>query len=275
MEVAMPYANNNGVRINYEIEGQGPPLLLQHGFSGTLDAWRTNGYIPALSKDYRCIFLSIRGRGKSDKPHDAAAYSYKNLISDIVAVLDDSGVKKAHYLGYSMGGAIGFRIPLFASDRFNSLVLGGAGYNPDKPIQDYGDFLGLAYAAMEKAAAEGRKNPMEAFFTLYEKSAGTVLPERKAEILTQDGIALAAACKASREDIGPAPSAYLPTFNLPCFIYAGEADPRCPDAKESARFVPGAQTIFLPGLNHNQVNAGDLMLPRIKKFLVEVSRKAA
>jgi pimeloyl-ACP methyl ester carboxylesterase len=214
----MPYANNNEIKIHYEIEGQGPPLLLQHGFSGTLDAWRTNGYVQSLSKDYKCIFLSIRGRGKSDKPHEPSAYSYKNHVSDIVAVLDDAGVKKAHYIGYSMGGAIGFRIPLYAPGRFQSLILGGAGYNPGKPIQDYGDFLGSAYAAMEKAVAEGKTNPMEAFFALYEKSAGTVPPERKAEILAQDGVALAAACKASREDIGPAPSAYLPEFKLPCFI---------------------------------------------------------
>jgi len=269
----MPYANNNGVRINYEIEGQGPPLLLQHGFSGTLDAWRTNGYVQSLSKEYRCIFLSIRGRGKSDKPHNAASYSYKNLISDLVAVLDDAGVKKARYLGYSMGGAIGFRIPLYAPDRFYSLTLGGAGYNPGKAIQGYNDDLGAAYAAMEQAVKEGVSNPMETFFRLYEKTAGTVPPERKAVILAQDGVALAAACKASREDIGPAPSDYLPTFKLPCFIYAGEADPRCPDAKESAKLVPGAQTLFLPGLNHNQVNAGELMLPPIKKFLAEVSKK--
>lgn len=271
----MPFANNNGVKIHYEVEGKpnASAILFQHGFSSTLDAWCTNGYILSLSKDYKCIFLSTRGRGKSDKPHDASAYSYQNLVFDLVAVLDDAGVKKAHYIGYSMGSAIGFRIPLYAPERFNSLVLGGAGYNPGKPIQDYGDFLGAAYAAMERAVNEGAKNPMEAFFTLYEKSAGTVPLERKAEILAQDGVALAAACKASREDTGPAPSDYLPKWNLPCFIYAGEADPRCPDAKESAKLVPGAKTLVLPGLNHNQVNAGDIALPHIKKFLAEANKK--
>lgn len=268
----MPFANNNGIKIHYEVEGEGPALLMQHGFSGTLDAWRTNGYIQALSKEYRCIFLSIRGRGKSDKPHDPEAYSYKNLVSDLVAVLDDLRLKKAHYLGYSMGGAIGFRIPLYATDRFHSLILGGAGYNPHKAIQAYDDDLGAAYAAMEQAVKEGISNPMETFFRLYEKSVGNVPPERKAAILAQDGVALAAACRASREDAGPEPSDYLPKFKLPCFIYAGELDPRCPDAKESAKLVPGARTLFLPGLNHNQVNAGDLMLPHIKKFLAEVSK---
>lgn len=269
----MPFANNNGIKIHYEVEGQGPPILLQHGFSGTLDAWCTNGYVQSLSKDYRCIYLSIRGRGKSDKPHNPAVYAYKNLVSDLVAVLDDAGVKKAHYLGYSMGGAIGFRIPLYALGRFHSLILGGAGYNPGKAIQGYDDGLGAAYAAMEQIVKDGRNNPMETFFRLYEKSVGTVPMERKATILAQDGVALAAACQASREVTGPAPSDYLPKFNLPCFIYTGELDPRCLDAKESANLVPGAQTLFLPGLNHNQVNAGETMLPYIKKFLAEVNNK--
>lgn len=268
----MPFANNNGVKINYEIEGQGPPILLQHGFSGTLDAWRTNGMIQALSKNYKCIFLSARGRGQSDKPHDIKAYYFKNLVTDLVAVLDDAGVKKAHYLGYSMGGAIGFRIPLYAPDRFDCLILGGAPYADGKATQSYDD-LGPAYDAMEQAVKEGKPNPMEAMVPIYEKNLGAMAPDRRAATLAQDGYALTAAWRARKEESSPDASGYLPKFKLPCLIYAGEADPRCPDAKKSASLIPGAQFFSLPGLNHSQCNAhSELTLPHITKFLAEVGK---
>ena len=271
----MPFANNNGVKINYEIEGErsSPPILLQHGFSGTLDAWRTNGMIQALSKNYRCIFLDARGRGKSDKPHDNKSYYFKNLVPDLVAVLDAAGVKKAHYLGYSMGGAIGFRIPMFAPDRFYSLILGGASYADGKATQSYDD-LGPVYEAMEKAAAASIPNPMEAMVPIYEKNLGPMAPDRKAATLAQDGYALSAAWRARKEESSPDASGYLSKFKLPCLIYAGEADPRFPDAKKTASQIPGAQFFSLPGLNHSQCNAHtELTLPYITKFLAAEQKK--
>lgn len=271
----MPFANNNGVKINYEVEGQGPPILLQHGFSATLDSWRSNGVIQALSKNYKCIFLSARGRGLSDKPHDPKAYYFKNLVADLVAVLDDAGIKKAHYLGYSMGGAIGFRIPMYAPDRFYSLILGGASYADGKATQSYDD-LGPAYDAMEQAVKEGKPNPMEAMVPIYEKNLGAMVPERRAATLAQDGYALTAAWRARKEEFSPDASGYLPKFKLPCLIYAGEADPRFPDAKKTASQIQGAQFFSLPGLNHSQCNAhSELTLPHITKFLAEVGKKKA
>ena len=57
----MPYANNNGVRIYYEVEGQGPPLVLAHGMGGggDLDAWRSTGYTDALKDDYQLILFDF------------------------------------------------------------------------------------------------------------------------------------------------------------------------------------------------------------------------
>jgi pimeloyl-ACP methyl ester carboxylesterase len=268
----MPFANNNGVKIHYEVEGSGPPILLQHGFSGTLDAWHTNGMVQELSKNYRCIFLSARGRGQSDKPHDPKAYYFKNLVSDLVAVLDDQKVKKAHYLGYSMGGAIGFRIPMYAPDRFYSLMLGGASFAGGAQTQAYDD-LGPAYDAMERAVKEGKENPMAVFLPIYEKNLGAMPPDRRTATLAQDAKALAAAWQARKEETSPDSKDYLPKVVLPCLIYAGEADPRCSDAKATAQQIKNAQFFSLPGLNHSQANAhSELTLPHIKKFLAEVSK---
>src|SRR4051812_9895736 len=70
----MPYVTNDGVRIHYAVEGDGPPLLLHHGFTIDLTAWYAWGYVDALKEEYRLILIDARGHGASDKPHDPAAY---------------------------------------------------------------------------------------------------------------------------------------------------------------------------------------------------------
>lgn len=95
----MPYANNNGVKIHYEVEGKGPALILQHGSASNPEAWRLTSYTEELSKDYRLILVDARGCGKSDKPHDAAQYSVAKYVGDFVAILNDLKIAKANYLG--------------------------------------------------------------------------------------------------------------------------------------------------------------------------------
>jgi pimeloyl-ACP methyl ester carboxylesterase len=70
----MPYADNGGVRIHYQVEGEGPALVLQHGFTESTVDWYESGYVKALRTDYRLILVDARGHGASDKPHDPDAY---------------------------------------------------------------------------------------------------------------------------------------------------------------------------------------------------------
>ena len=144
----MPFANNQGVRIHYEVEGDGPPLVLMHWGFVNLEAWRICGYVEALKSDYRLVMLDARGHGASDKPHDPDAYTAKWWVSDVVAVLDDLSISKAHYLGYSLGGGIGYAIAKYAPERFHSLVIGGMHpwlEDPEAPSP----FLGPLKSGME------------------------------------------------------------------------------------------------------------------------------
>ena len=59
----MSYANNGGVRIHFEVEGEGPALVLQHGFTESVQDWYEAGYVEALKSDYRLILIDARGRG--------------------------------------------------------------------------------------------------------------------------------------------------------------------------------------------------------------------
>src|SRR5208282_5062127 len=128
----MPYASNQGIRIHYEVEGTGAPLVLQHGFTDSLETWYENGYVEALKRDYRLILVDARGHGASDKPHESSLYAMERRTADILAVLQDLDVRRAHYFGYSMGGWIGFGMAKYAPDRLKALIIGGADPSPRK-----------------------------------------------------------------------------------------------------------------------------------------------
>ena len=59
----MPHANHRGVRNHYQVEGEGPPLVLQHGFTHSLRRWYLHGYVEALREDHRLILVDARGHG--------------------------------------------------------------------------------------------------------------------------------------------------------------------------------------------------------------------
>ena len=129
----MPYVDSSGVSIHYHVEGDGPPLVLQHGLTSSLQNWYAYGFVEELQKEYRVIMVDARGHGRSGKPHDPKGYDLKLRVNDVLAVMDDLGVSKAHYMGYSMGGRIGFGIVLNALDRFHSLIIGGMSADTPTP----------------------------------------------------------------------------------------------------------------------------------------------
>jgi len=85
---AMPDATNLGVKIHYEVEGSGPPLVLAHGLGYSGEDWRDFRYVDLMRQDFQLILVDHRGHGKSDKPHGPAAYSPEMRVNDHVAVLD-------------------------------------------------------------------------------------------------------------------------------------------------------------------------------------------
>ena len=125
----MPFVDNGGIRIHYQTEGKGPPLVLQHWSLATMKGWYDYGYVDALKNAYRLILVDGRGHGASDKPHEPEAYQLKLRVADIVAILDDLGIAQAHFFGYSLGGWIGFGAaryaPLSAVLRTAYLATGG------------------------------------------------------------------------------------------------------------------------------------------------------
>ena len=251
----MPYANNQDIRIHYRVEGEGPPLVLQHGFSSTLQTWYDYGYVDALQQDYHLLLLDARGHGASDKPHEPEAYDLERRVGDIVAVLDQENIAQAHYLGYSMGGWIGYGVAKYAPERFQSLIIGGS----------------IPYARSTEGQRQilrtGIEEGLDAFMSDMEKTFGPLEPKLKAQILANDLKALLALTQDR-----PSLESVLPTMQMPCLLYVGEADSFCSGLEACAQHIPNVTFVSLPGLDHIQgMERSDLVLPHVTTFLNTVS----
>ena len=253
----MPFANNQGVRIHYETEGVGPPLVLQHGSLNTMESWYDAGYVAALKNDYQLILQDARGHGGSDKPHSPEAYELKKRVEDIVAVLDDVGIAKAHYFGYSMGGWIGFGVARYAPERFQSLIIGGQ--------HSYAQNMD----GLRRFVQYGVENGPEAFVAMLERELGLLSSEARERMLAYD-FATHLVIAQDRDSL----EAVLPTIRMPCMLYAGEMDEAYPLARKCAEQIANVTLITLPGLDHmGAFMRIDEVLPHVKKFLAEVEQE--
>jgi pimeloyl-ACP methyl ester carboxylesterase len=262
----MPYANNNGVRIHYEVEGKGSSLIMAHGVTRSLERWREIGFADALRNDYRLLMFDARGHGMSDKPHDPSAYG-ANMVGDVLAVLDDAGVRVANYMGYSMGAGVGFACAVRYPVRFRSFILGG--WNPYRTQQTATN----APANDVPGQVSLLRTDPQAFLRQREQQLGrSMTPEERQAELANDPEALGALLATFR-DVATASNEELERIHVPCLLYAGDADPFHTGAREASRHVKEARFFSLPGLNHVQAGASLLALPHVKEFLVQLSKK--
>ena len=117
----MPKINRNGVNIFYETHGEGPVVLLTHGFSATSKMWHDQ--IDSLSSDYCLVLWDMRGHGSSDYPEDINLYNEKETIEDILSILDKLNVKKANIGGMSLGGYMSLAFYNQFPERVDSLII--------------------------------------------------------------------------------------------------------------------------------------------------------
>ncbi len=116
----MPYVQNNGVKIWWEEQGRGEPVLAIMGLSFPLEMWHRTA--PLLARKFRVILFDNRGVGRSDVPR--GPYLISRMASDAAAVMSAAGVRSAHILGASMGGMIAQEFALQYPGRVRSLMLG-------------------------------------------------------------------------------------------------------------------------------------------------------
>lgn len=253
----MPYARSQDVRIYYEVDGQGPPLVLAYGLTGDVTLWIDTGYIDRLRDEFTVIAFDARGHGKSDKPHTAAAYDYRLMVGDVIAVMDALGLAKAHYWGYSMGGCVGFGMAKHFPDRLISLVLGGA----TPFIHHYSKKPNPGELLFQRGVDEGA----EAIVREFKQLLGSISPAYERCLHRVDYQAMVAYMQHDNPSLAEDAS----RIQVPCLFYAGDGDTYAhPYGKETAESLPNARFLSLPGLNHHEASdAAELLVPQVLAFV--------
>jgi pimeloyl-ACP methyl ester carboxylesterase len=127
---------SDGMRVHVLEAGRGPPVVLLHGSSGDSQSnYLETGIFQALAERHRVIAMDFRGQGKSDRPTATRWYASDRYPADILEVMDQLGVERAHLAGYSMGGEMLAPLLALAPDRIITATFGGSGLlEPDPKV---------------------------------------------------------------------------------------------------------------------------------------------
>lgn len=230
----MPKLNRDGVAIHFEVHGEGPAILLSHGYSATCRMW--DGQIAAFKDKYKVIVWDMRGHGESDDPADPAAYSEALTVADMAAILDAAGEASAVIGGLSLGGYMTLAFHLRHPGRCRALMLfdTGPGFKKheareawNKRARDRGDDLDARGLA----------------------ALGTSDEVRISRHRSASGLAGAARGMLTQENDGAIQS--LPTIAVPTLVLVGANDTNFLAATDyMAAKIPGAKNSVIPDAGH-------------------------
>jgi pimeloyl-ACP methyl ester carboxylesterase len=127
------FIESNGIRLATYQQGEGPAVILLHGFPELAFSWRFQ--LPVLADaGYRAIAVDQRGYGRSDVPSDVADYGIDDLIGDITGLLDALGLEKAVFVGHDWGALVLWHLALLEPQRVERLAALGIPFWPRAPI---------------------------------------------------------------------------------------------------------------------------------------------
>jgi pimeloyl-ACP methyl ester carboxylesterase len=254
----MAITHRSGMRIWYESEGEGSPVVLLHGMMGRSDMWRLEGYVDGLGLGHRVILVDARGHGHSGRPTDPADYGLHCHAADVVAVLDELDVASAALCGWSMGAATALRVAACAPERVAAVAALGVPLEwvgfPDVPAPVENEEEAEGWAArfenegMAWVAADLEREGRPAWARLVQRA---------------DPIAMAACDRGwGRLEAAPRRLRDLP---MPLLFAWGGREVR----PGYERLLPGtARVIVVPDEDHvGAFQRADILLPALLSFL--------
>ncbi len=165
-ELQHKYVNSNGIRMHYVEQGEGPLVILCHGWPESWYSWRHQ--IPALAAaGFRVVAPDQRGYGHTDAPEPIESYNIFNLVGDIVGLVNSLGVESAVIVGHDWGAPVAWNSALLRPDIFRAIALHSVPYFPRTPIRPTDAMKAMA----------GDQN----FYQLYFQEPGKVEKELDAD----------------------------------------------------------------------------------------------
>ena len=229
----MDFFDSDGVRIAYEVTGEGPPVLLIHGFASNARVnWVDTGWVRTLTAaGHQVITLDNRGHGESEKLYDPAAYGAPVMAEDAARLLAHLNIPKADVMGYSMGARIAAFLTIAHPAKVRRAVFAGLAANMIAGVAGAEEIAQALEAPTMADVPEGRPRNFRFF----------------AEQTRSDRKALAACMRSSRQKIT---AAELSAITCPVLVVAGEKDDIAGPAEPLIAAIPGAQGLTLAGRNH-------------------------
>jgi pimeloyl-ACP methyl ester carboxylesterase len=225
--------NSDGVDIAYDMWGEGPPILLIHGFASNMEVnWVATGWVKTLvAAGHQVIAIDNRGHGQSEKLYDSAKYSAPVMADDAARLLRHLNIENADVMGYSMGTRISAFLTMQYPKMVRRAVFAGLA---SRMITGVGGSDAIA----EALEAEGRPATVDraaiAFRIFAEQTKG-------------DLKALAACIRSSRVKIK---EEALAAIRVSVLVVAGELDDIAGSVEGLTSIIPGSKGVVLPKRNH-------------------------
>lgn len=229
----MHHFSSNGVDIAYVDVGEGPPILLIHGFGSSYAInWRSTGWIDTLTgAGRRVIAMDVRGHGESQKFYEASLYKPALLAQDAANLLDHLHIPRADVMGYSMGGRIAAVLAIGHPQKVRSLVIAGMGMGMVEGIGNEEEIV----AALEAP-------------TLDEAVGDTGRAYRKFIDLSRSDRKALAACIIGQREVVPLES--VSQIRAPTLVAVGTKDAVAGSARRLAHVIHDAEVLDIPNRDH-------------------------
>jgi len=216
----------NGIQLNVEIEGEGAPLLLLHGFTGSTTSWQW--IVPFLRNQYQVILIDLIGHGRSDAPADSGRYSMEYAVQDLLSVLDYLQLGKINLLGYSMGGRCALYFAVHFPQRVHTLILESSspGIEDDleRKARSRSDEALAAFIAEQGLEAFVKKWTNLDLFATQQQLPERIKNEVRFQRLQNRPQGLANSLRGMGTGIQPSLWGRLKQINTPSLLLVGKAD---------------------------------------------------
>jgi 3-oxoadipate enol-lactonase len=234
----------NGIQINYQIEGNGPWVVMSHSLACAISMWDEQA--DALKSKYKVLRFDTRGHGGSDAP--AGAYSLDTLAEDLHGLLGALGVKNPHFVGLSMGGMIGMSYALKYPGVFRSLVLCDTSSRIPPEAQPVWDER--IKTALEQGMAPLVEPTLKRWFTEPFLAKRNSVVERVAKLIRETPPQGYAGCCHAIPKINLTDR--LGAIKCPTQIIVGDKDVGTPVPMSEAiqKAIPGSELVVIPEASH-------------------------
>jgi pimeloyl-ACP methyl ester carboxylesterase len=247
---------SHGVRIHYEVIGNGPPVVLIHGLNASIQTnWKRPGWVEALSPSHRLVLLDLRGHGRSGKPHTRFRYSIELMAADVLAVLDREGIDVTAVMGYSMGSMVAMELLLNHPERFNAAIIGGMGSRFPARGEWRSGCRDEETGDPPPPRQRQRRRP------------GSRLPALFSFVRHFDPIAQRAVRRAIFRGRQPVDVSRLGEIHVPVLIVAGKRDALCPGTRDLATRIAGSTRVAISGRGHMTAVADPRFKEAVSHFL--------